>query len=165
MRFTLLGLAAVLVLAGCRAPHDRDWFEKLPGEAGNTECPPAEPVIAPGYQVPHYEIVEEPVYEECRVPIWGEKTVPVYAERRVPVTLPTYDMCQKCEKEAVLWHKKTRVQVGVKRVPACIGYRTERRQVGTCRRCVQKGWRTVNPCADPNRRRAGPVARAAVAGL
>lgn len=175
MRTTLLLLAFAVLLAGCSAPgptpysgtrHARDWFAKLPGETGNTECPPVDPVVAPGYQIAKYECIEEPIYEERRVPIMGHKTVPVYAERRVPVTLPTNSISQRqCEQEKVLWHKKERFQVGVKRVPACIGYRTERVQVGTCRKQVQVGWQTCNaPGYDPGTG-VGPVARASQGNL
>ncbi len=175
MRTTLLLLGCAVLLAGCSVPgpqpysatpHAKNWFAKMPGETGNTDCPPVDPVAAPGYQIPKYKCIEEPIYEECRVPIWGYKTVPVYAERRVPVTMPTSDLrCRKCEREAVLWHKKERVQVGVKRVRACIGYKTEKRQVGTCRKQVQVGWETCGGEGYTPGTGVGPVARATQGNL
>jgi hypothetical protein len=111
-------------------------------------CPEVEPVTIGGHQEPIYKIVQEPIYEERQIPIWGEKTVPVFQERRKPVTISLPDLCG-CDREVDLWDKKETIQVGVRRVPACIGTRTERVQVGSCPKRVRVGWRTVGASDCP----------------
>jgi hypothetical protein len=134
---TLLLLSAALGLcAGCSS---------LPGCADD-DCPkPPTRILDPGAQVPIYETVREPIYEERRTPVWGEKTLPVYQERKKPVTIsiPTCD--GKCDKVVELWDRTEEVQIGVRRVRACLGYKTERVQVGTCCRKVIVGWRAAEP--------------------
>ena len=112
-----------------------------------TERP--DPVTLPGTQVPIYECVEEPIYEDRYTPIYGQKTVDVFQKRRRPVTIPVKDWCTGCERDVTLWCVNEDVRVGVERVDSCIGYKTERVQVGTCRKQVIVGWRTLQPAPCP----------------
>ncbi|MDA1194399.1 MAG: hypothetical protein O2894_04375 [Planctomycetota bacterium] len=146
---TLLAASAVLWLAACNSTgngpsaglmgEDRECTRRLP------------PVIRPGDQVPIYEFVEEPIFEDRHTPVYGHKTVDVVQNRKRPITWPTKDFCTGCEGEQCLWTVNEEVRVGIDRVPACIGYKRERVQVGTCRKKVLVGWRTVQPapCACP----------------
>ena len=144
----LAGLCALLGACATRGPNELPTPD-LPGlSCQDTECPPAEPVTRPGAQVPIYRTRDEPIWEERRTPVWGEKTVPVYQTRKIPVTIKVWDPCTKCEKDVRLWDKEQRVQVGVRRVHACIGYKTERVQTGSCPKKEIIGWRSVDeaPC-------------------
>ena len=139
---TLIAVAAVLALAGCTSSPTLSDLA-----CADDDCPPAEDIHLPGHQVPVYETICDPIYEERREPIWGEKTVPVFQTRRVPVTITVKDHCG-CDQVIKLWDREEKVQVGVRRVRACIGYRTEKVQVGSCPRRILRGWRTVgDPCA------------------
>ena len=142
-------VALTIPLVGCTSsgvgPHNLPVPPKLPGLAclEDTECPPALGVYRSGTQVPVYEVRDEPIYEERRTPIWGEKSVPIYQTRRAPVTAKLWDPCSKCDNEVELWDKEERVQVGVQRVRACLGYKTERVRVGSCPTRVRVGWKSV----------------------
>ena len=155
MRIRTIALlaAAVLgaaVLGGCQTTHS---INKYPGDLFTDEddaClqrAPGETLA--GYQVPIYECYEEPIYRTQRTPVYGYETVPVYRTRRKPVTWPTKDYCTGCESEKTLWCVDQKVQVGVKRVHTCIGYKSERICVGTCKKRRICGWRTVEPPPCP----------------
>ncbi|MDJ0522291.1 MAG: hypothetical protein QNJ90_09480 [Planctomycetota bacterium] len=146
-------IAILLVLAcglvGCTSAGG------LPGlssacDPADDECPPVEPIRIAGHQEPVYRTIQQPIYEERRTPVWGEKTVPVFQTRRKPVTITLPDACGDCDRVVELWDTEEQVQVGVRRVPACIGYKVEKVQVGSCPKRVLVGWRTVeehDPCA------------------
>ena len=143
-----LGLAGALLLAGCSSAGALPPPPPLPGLADcapESDCPPVGPVLLEGEQVPIYETRYEPIYEERRTPVWGEKTVPAYRTRKIPVTISWPDACTGCEKDVRLFDREEQVQVGVRRVPACIGYKTERVVVGHCAKQVRVGWRTAAP--------------------
>lgn len=135
-------VALLLLCAGCSSNSRNELG------CADDDCPPVGPITRPGHRVAVYEIVQEPRYEERRVPVWGEKTVPVYQQRRKPVTITVQDACG-CDQVLELWDRREEVQVGVERVRACLGYRTERVQVGTCPRRVLVGWREVADTACP----------------
>ncbi len=103
------------------------------------------PIELAGHQVPIWECYEEPIYETQRTPVYGYETVPVYRTRKKPVTWPVKDHCTGCVTEKCLWTVDERVQVGVKRVHTCIGYKTEKVLVGHCRKRRICGWRTIEP--------------------
>ena len=145
-------LLLALTLAACASrssvPSQLAALNACAGDEG--DCPPVSDIMAPGYRVPVYKTIEEPIYEERRTAVWGEKTVAVYQVRRTPVTLTLPDSCTGCDRVVTLWEKEDKVQVGTKRVPACIGYKIERIKVGSCPKQVRVGWRTeaeVDPCA------------------
>ena len=151
MRIAII-LALVMGLAACSSAPTPPSPAALFAACGGAEddCPPVADIQAPGCQEPVYETRQEPIWEERRTPVWGEKTVAVYQTRKVPVTISLPDACTGCDREIKLWDKEERVQVGVRRVPACIGYRVERVQVGSCPKQIRVGWRPVveaDPCA------------------
>ena len=127
MRIAII-LALVMGLAACSSaptpPSPAELFAACGG--AEDDCPPVADFDAPGFQEPIYETRQEPIWEERRTPVWGEKTVGVYQTRKVPVTITVPDACTGCDREVTLWTKEERHQIGVKRVPACIGYRVER---------------------------------------
>jgi len=140
----LLSLALAACASGPGAPAPLAALDAC--AATDDACPPVDDIVAPGHRVPVYKTIQEPIYEERRTPVWGEKTVAVYQVRRTPVTLTLPDGCSGCDKVVTLWDKEDKVQVGTQRVPACVGYKVERVQVGSCPRQVRIGWRTeVDP--------------------
>jgi len=152
----ILGLIVAPGLVGCASgpslptpPSPGDLLASC-GTAKD-DCPPVDDILDPGRLVPVYKTVQDPIYEERRTPVWGKKTVDVYQMREVPVTITVPDVCTGCERKVKLWDKEERVQVGTRRVPACLGYHTERVVVGHCPRQVRVGWRTVTEppaCAE-----------------
>ena len=154
MRISIvLAVVASTCLVGCSSGPT---LPSLPGPgdllasyapSGN-DCPPVGAVTIPGYRVPVYKTINQPIYEERKTAVWGNKTVDVYQTRKVPVTITLPDNCSDCENVVKLWDKEQRIQVGTRRVPACIGYKTERVVVGHCLKQVQVGWRTVEETPD-----------------
>jgi hypothetical protein len=151
---TVVALAALL-LAGCTTgsdPLELPTPTPPPGLAclaPADECPGAKPITLPGELEPVYKTIQKPVYEERRVPVWGEKTVQVYRMRRKPVTLTLPDPCTGCDRKIDLWSTKEKVEVGTKRVRACLGYHVQRVRVGSCPERVRVGWRVASddaPC-------------------
>ena len=160
MRISIvLAVVAATCLVGCSSGAGMPTYPVWPSLPGTDEvaaacgqrdnsCPPVEAVTIPGYRVPVYKTVNQPIYEERKTAVWGEKTVDVYQTRKVPVTISLPDSCSDCDNVVKLWDKEERVQVGTRRVPACIGYKTERVVVGHCPKQVQVGWRTVEETPD-----------------
>ena len=143
---SVLVLACAFALAACQTTNSLNVF---PGGSFTEEdkaCIERAPAVTLcGHQVPVYEWYDEPIYETQRTPVYGQETVPVYRIRKRPVTWPTKDYCTGCEGEKCLWTVNERVQVGVRRVDTCIGYKEKRVCVGTCRKRRIVGWRTVEP--------------------
>lgn len=149
-------LSSVLVLTGAVLLTACSSTESLSVLSGGTwtredsACVERAPgVTLPGHQVPVYEWYDEPIYETRRTPLYGKETVPVYRIRKKPITWTTKDYCTGCERETCLWTVDEKVQVGVKRVDHCIGYKTEKVLVGQCRKRRIVGWRAVEPPPCP----------------
>ncbi len=146
----ILAVVAAASLVGCSSGPS------LPGPGAllascapsDNDCPPVDSITIPGHRVPIYKTINEPIYENRKTAVWGEKTVDVYQTRKVPVTITLPDSCTGCDKVVKLWDKEQQVQVGTRRVPACIGYKTERIVVGHCPKKVLVGWRTVEETPD-----------------
>jgi len=152
-RATILGLTALFALGGCASgpslpapPSPGDLLASCSQE--ENDCPPVEAILESGYHVPVYKTIQAPIFEERRTPVWGEKTVEVYQTRKVPVTISVPNVCTGCDHDVTLWDKEERVQVGTRRVRACLGYRTKRVVVGHCPKQVQVGWRLVAEQSD-----------------
>jgi len=100
-------------------------------------------------EVPRYVWCEEPIYREVCVPIHGCRTVPTWGTRETPVTIGAWDPCQCKEVEVTLWNRSEKWQTGVERVPAVLGYRTEKVLCGHRRVRKQDGWETIQrPVCD-----------------
>lgn len=146
----LAGVCLLVPLGGCSTTNSLNVFPGDEFTSKDDACVQRAPAeTLPGYQVPVYECYEEPIYRTQRTPVYGYETVPVYRNRKKPVTWPTKDYCTGCESEKTLWCVNERVQVGVKRVYTCLGYKTERICVGTCKKRRICGWRTIEPPPCP----------------
>ena len=147
---TALVLASACILTACSTTESLNVFPGGTYTAEDDACTQRAPgVTLAGHQVPVYEWYEEPIYETQRTPVYGKETVPVYRIRKKPVTWPTKDHCTGCEGEKCLWTVDERVQVGVKRVDTCIGYKETKVLVGQCRKRRLVGWRVVEPAPCP----------------
>ncbi len=148
MRIAMI-LALVLGLAACSSAPALPALPDLSACGPDDECPPVDDIVLPGRRVPVYKTIQKPIYEERRTPVWGEKTVAVFQTRAKPVTITLPDGCNGCDRVVKLWERDEKIQVGTRRVPACLGYRVEKVQVGTCPEQVRVGWRVEaeEPCA------------------